>query len=93
MLRITEMWEPDGAITLRLEGRITGPWVDELRRSAAAALVTTRAVTLDLSGVSFLDVRGLSLLRDLQLRAVVLTNCSPYIAEQIKEMDDAEHHS
>lgn len=62
MLRITTETH-DNEITLRLEGRLAGPWVDELatcwgRLSEAAC----GSVTVDLTGVTFVDEAGKALL-------------------------------
>jgi len=74
--------EGDGAI-LRLEGQIIGPWVDELQR-ACERLLGASCLTLDLSNVSFVERRGVELLRSLGTRGVPLLHCSPFVAEQLK---------
>jgi ABC-type transporter Mla MlaB component len=73
-------------VTLALEGGVIGPWVDELRRACDRALGTHGALTLDLGGVGFIDRAGLSLFRALQDRPVRVTNCSPFVAEQLREI-------
>ena len=40
MLRIVPIASPDEAVSLRLEGQVRGPWVEELRRVCAQALAT-----------------------------------------------------
>jgi hypothetical protein len=73
---------------LRLDGQITGPWVEELRRVTLEALGTNgdgaSAITLDLGGVSFLDADAIALVRELATRRVHVTNCSTFVAEQLK---------
>lgn len=73
---------------LALEGRIAGPWVDELRRVCVAALGNTgtgnRYLVLDLAAVSFLDGDGVALFRELAGRGVAFSNGSPFIAEQLR---------
>jgi anti-anti-sigma regulatory factor len=73
---------------LRLEGQITGPWVEELRRVTFDALGTNgnggSRLTLDLAGVSFVGADGIALFRDLATRRVHFTNCSIFVAEQLK---------
>ncbi len=86
MLRVTELQTPQGT-TLRVEGRVTGPWVDELRRAVAAVIATHRVLTIDLAEMSFLDLRGVSLLRELESRSVILVNLSPFVAEQFKGLE------
>lgn len=50
--------------TLKLEGKIAGPWVNELRRAWGAFATDSEAspVVLDLSGVTFIDSEGEKLL-------------------------------
>ena len=73
---------PDIAV-LHLEGQLIGPWVDELERTCDR-LLATRPVTLDLADVSFVERRGVHLLRTLGTRGVPLLRCSPLVAEQLK---------
>jgi ABC-type transporter Mla MlaB component len=70
--------------TLRLEGQLIGPWLKELERSCAEARTNGAGLVLDLAGVSFIDNEGLALLRSLTDRAVILTNPSHFVAEQLK---------
>lgn len=74
--------EADGAV-LQLEGQIIGPWVDELQRTCDR-LLAARPITLDLTHVSFVERRGVELLRALGTRGVPLLHCSPFVAEQLK---------
>jgi len=66
MLRIT-VQEEVGYQTIKLEGKVVGPWVNELRRSwqSLAPSLGTRELLLDLRGVSFVDAEGRKLLRDI----------------------------
>jgi hypothetical protein len=82
MLRISE----DAArvsVVLRLEGRVGGPWVDELARACDGVLRKGRRLTLDLAGTTFVDTHGAALLRRLHQHRVALVNCSPFVAEQL----------
>jgi ABC-type transporter Mla MlaB component len=86
MLRITVVESSEGAVTLRVEGRMTGPWVEELR---AACNVHTFPddvqVSLELADISFADAAGIALLRELRNRGVGLIRTSPFLAEQLKD--------
>jgi anti-anti-sigma regulatory factor len=84
MLRIERAGDAQQASTLRLEGRVVGPWVEELRRSCDEALDGGARLILDLGAVSFVDRDGLALLRDLPHDRVELHRCSPFLAEQLK---------
>jgi anti-anti-sigma regulatory factor len=92
MLRISKLSDYDGQTVLRLDGEVVGPWVDELERICAEATssdhATTPRLTLDLSGVSFLDAKAITLLRELVTGHVSVTNCSVFIGEQLKEVSD-----
>jgi hypothetical protein len=83
-----------GAICLLLEGQITGPWVEELRRVCADTLGnngrSTSHLVLDLAGISFLDADGIALFRELTARRVSFTNSSVFIAEQLKGVADVD---
>jgi ABC-type transporter Mla MlaB component len=84
MLRITKVAGPSSEQTLKLEGRLVGPWVDELLDTCSALLTGSSRIRLELSGVAFVDAAGAQLLRDLILRGVEMDACSNYIAELIR---------
>ena len=96
MLRISRTTLPDhnGLELLRLEGQVTGPWVEELRRVCADTLgkngLGGNYLVLDLAGVSFLDADGVALFRELAARRVLFTNSSAFIAEQLKGVADVD---
>ena len=78
MLRITVTTHPDGT-TLALEGRLAGPWVDELRASWRSLVGTrdARWVRVDLDAVTFIDTAGKALLWAMheQGAALVASGC------------------
>jgi ABC-type transporter Mla MlaB component len=81
MLRITHP-EGHGSIsTLKLEGKLVGPWVTELARSCNELACSADCLRLDLSAVTFVDGPGLALLRDLLGRGATLAACSGLVAE------------
>ncbi len=63
MLKITTEIGPEAA-KVKLEGKLTGPWVDELERSWLEVTSETKAkrITLDLAEVTFIDAEGKKLL-------------------------------
>ena len=71
--------------TLHLEGHLVGPWVEQLQLSCEQVLGEGKQLTLDLTAVSFADRDGVALLRELKAKGVVITNCSPFIAHQLKD--------
>jgi ABC-type transporter Mla MlaB component len=76
MLRITATQTTDADPLLLLEGRLIGPWVDELQTAVDAIGEPLERVHLDLSNVRFVDPRGLALLDRLHHRRVVLAPMS-----------------
>ena len=59
MLRITAGEKPR-VLSFRLEGRLGGPWVEELEQCwrGMVARAGTPALRVDLKGVTFVDARG-----------------------------------
>jgi hypothetical protein len=86
MLRIASADRPGSGATLRLEGRVMGPWVDELRRACQGALVSGSPLSLDLHEVAFVDREGLELLRSLVDVGVAVVNCPPFVHEQLRAL-------
>ena len=76
--------------TLRLEGHVGGPWIAELRRSCDRVLSEGKQLTLDLSGVSFVDHEGVGLLVRLKHTHVELRNFSPFVSLKLHESADSQ---
>ena len=75
------------AVRIRVEGPLTNPWVEELRRSFDThRLGDGMRLTLDPADVSFVDAAGIELLKTLSGRCVTLLNCSSFVAEQLKDV-------
>lgn len=86
MLRITVVESSRSAVTLRVEGRITCSWVEELRRACHVHTLSDEVqLSLELGDVSFTDAEGIVLLKELQSRGVVLMCTTPFMAEQLKD--------
>ena len=68
MLRIM-IDEAPTAVTLRLEGKLIGPWVEEVEQCWQKAFLNLghRTMMVDLSAVSFVDSAGQSLLERMHL--------------------------
>jgi hypothetical protein len=84
VLRISLVEVLDQAVTLRLEGQVRGPWVEELRQACEQLLARDSALLLDLGDVSFIDMDGVALCRRLRAQNVGILHCSPFVAEQLK---------
>ena len=82
MLRITVVEGSRSAVTLRVEGRIAGPWVEELRTTCAVHNGPDPIqLRLDLEDVSFVDPAGAAYLRELRDQGVGLFGVSPFLTE------------
>ncbi len=86
-LKITGGEITEGAVILRLEGKVTGHWVREVERACELALSGAKGLILEMADVAFIDQGGIDLLRSLAARQVQLVGCSPFIALQL----DQEH--
>ena len=87
MLRITII-PTASSERFKLEGRIAGDSVEELRRLCEEQLAgdSHRQVILDLADVSFIDSEGIELFRTLHQHNVTVTERSPFVAELLKEV-------
>jgi len=84
MLKISQTGTVNHSVTLKLEGRVVGPWVAELRRTCETLLRERSQLKLDLADVSYIDGDGVATLADFQSLGVKLDNCSPFVEQQIK---------
>ncbi len=86
MLRITVVESSKRVVVLRVEGRITGCWVEELRGACDARTLPRGAqLSLELADVSFADTAGILLLKELRSRGVDFMRTTPFITEQLKD--------
>jgi ABC-type transporter Mla MlaB component len=84
MMRITRMVGNDSVETLKLEGKLQGPWVDEAYDAYALSAAQASRTCLDLSGLTFADGEGAALLRELIRTGTQVVGCSSYIAELLQ---------
>ena len=84
MLKISQAGKANHSVTLKLEGRVVGPWVGELRQVCEALLTEVRTLKLDLAEVTFADTDGVAVLTSFKSRGVRFRNCSPFVEEQLK---------
>jgi ABC-type transporter Mla MlaB component len=85
MLKITRAVLSKQEITLQLDGRVTGQWVELLRESAESVLVEGLKLTVDLKNIYFIDCEGIALLRSLIDRGVEPLNAPLFVVEQIRK--------
>jgi ABC-type transporter Mla MlaB component len=88
MLKITLH---DSAMELRfkLEGRLSGAWVGELRQcwKTAQSTLRDRKTTLDLGDVDYVDSDGQCLLAEMSRQGVGLKAATPLIRELVLEIE------
>lgn len=88
-LRIS-IQESDQSIGFILEGRIAGPWVEELKRAWMELVPRARGkqLQLDLRNVTYSDAGGKKILREIveQTQAHLITSSpwTQYLAEEIR---------
>ena len=87
MLRITRLTSGDSAQTIKLEGKLLGPWVEEVWEACTQAMARSGRTRLDLAAVTFADAAGVALLRELIRQGVEIAACSGYVAELLHGAD------
>lgn len=86
--------EQDQTIEIKLEGRVAGPWVPELRRvwAETAPRLGTNTLSIDIQQVTYADAGGKQALREIyaQTRARLIANSpwAEYLAEEIKQLHE-----
>jgi hypothetical protein len=89
MLKIT-LNDSAEALCFRLEGRLSGAWVGELRRCWLAAQPTPgRKTTLDLGEVDYADAAGQALIAEMHRQGVILRAVTPLMRGLIEEIERA----
>ena len=66
-------------VTLKLEGQLLGDWVSVLEEECRKMLEEQKRLTLEMAEVTYVNQRGVELLRRLTAEKVELANCSPLI--------------
>lgn len=84
MLKIVEVDHTGQATKLQLEGKVVGPWVEELGQVCERILGEGHHLLLDMADVSFADESGVVLLATLRLKGAHLRNSSPFLSAQLR---------
>lgn len=85
MLRITQTSEGSSDVRLKLEGRVVSDWVPLLREECLRMLKKKKRVWLDFSDVTFVDDRGVEMLKELAGEGVKLLNCSALVESLLEQ--------
>jgi RNA polymerase sigma-70 factor (ECF subfamily) len=83
VLRITASQDND-LVELRVEGELTVSTTHELEQLSRSYLGAECKVVLRLAGATFADRTGVELLRNLQKKGVMLTECSGFFSELLQ---------
>lgn len=87
MLKITRVVQSSQEIALKLDGSVTGQWIELLRESAESVLAERLRLTLDLENICFIDCEGLALIKNLMGQGVRQVNAPLFVAEQLKRCE------
>ncbi len=85
MIRITVVTTPDSKTLVIVEGRITKGSSVELASACLEHLAEGDRLALNLSGVTFVDSDGVTLVRDLIKRGCVLEECSELVRTLVED--------
>jgi outer membrane protein TolC/ABC-type transporter Mla MlaB component len=94
MLRVTTSAEEgQGQVTLKLEGKLAGPWVEEFARCWSSTVEKWKQVVVELAGVTFIDSKGKCLLAKIHGQGAKLVGTGLMTKSIIEEISncDAEH--
>jgi hypothetical protein len=72
-----------GPRVIRIEGKLIGPWVPELKKFCESMLTRGEGFSLDCENLIFADAEGIALMRTLQHRQVPLLKCSAFMNLQL----------
>jgi hypothetical protein len=90
MLRITIHESPE-ELAINLEGRIAGPWAEELGQiwKEAAPRVNAKVVSVDLRSVTGVDEDGKRILREIEKQTgAVLIATTPWTKHLVNEISN-----
>jgi len=85
VLRLTQTSNANGEIVLRVEGRIVSDWAGVLEQECLKLLDQGSRVVLDIGQVSYLDRRGVRVLRQLLQKRLRILNGTPLVEELLQE--------
>jgi outer membrane protein TolC len=91
MLRVTtKVEEEQKQVTLKLEGKLAGPWVDEFERCWSSTVEKSMRVAVELVGVTFIDSRGKCLLAKIHGQGTTLSGTGLMTKSIIEEISGCE---
>jgi anti-anti-sigma regulatory factor len=85
MLRITTTNENTPTVSLKVEGQIASDWVATLQCECNQLLQSGKEIRLDFSAVTFVNAKGVGMLKKLLTRNVRITRSSELIQSLLCE--------
>lgn len=79
MVRITLTNTTVGTTTMKIEGRIVADWIHVVESECQKLFGTGKTISLDLSGVNFVETEGVYMIRRLLEQGCVLSGCPLFI--------------
>jgi len=89
MLGIREQIRQSNVVHLRLDGKLNGEWVQELADLCDQYDRDGRVIVLDVSGVTFADSEGITLLQEFLKNGIEITNRSLFLDLLVREADES----
>lgn len=87
MLRITEVFNDDKSIGLKLEGQLVGTWTPELERICLYHRdEENKTIALDFSDVTFIDKNGVKMLKKIKDERIKIINCPLFIRSLLSDL-------
>ena len=83
MLMITHSEGSNLTRTIKLEGKLLGPWIGELEMACGRPAVRPDCVLLDLRGLNFVDPEGARFLARLIGDGARVIACTGFVAEML----------
>lgn len=83
-LRITSIENNSSPVTLKLQGKIVGEWVSLLKQECLMSIRRKERVCLDFGEVTYIDPRGLRMIRNLPERRVTIINAPAFIGDLMR---------
>ncbi len=81
MIRMTKIGEDESSVTLKVEGRIMSEGVDVLELECLKWLDQKENVQLECSAVSYIDGRGVEVLKSMAQNNVRIVRCQAFIQD------------
>jgi hypothetical protein len=83
MMMITVTESSESRRLYKVEGKLVGPWVHELKHACEELEIPPSCLRLDLGAVSFIDSAGVKLLDELIRRGATIVACSGFLVEML----------